>query len=110
MPRTPARLWGRQYPFERNHLQRSVDLVGLGGLLAVSTIVLVADNASDVLGLALIFAGLISALAAVSRLRYRRETRLGFAILTTRGGGFVVGSAVAFVIVAALVAVTIALP
>lgn len=66
---SPGRLWGRQDPFERNHLQRSIDLVGRGGVFAVTMIVLVAANVPNVLGLALIAAGLFSALAAASRLR-----------------------------------------
>ena len=84
-----------------------MDLLALGGVLAVTIILLVADNRSDVLGLALIALGLISALAAVSRRRYVRETQIGFDIVATRGGRFVLGSALVFLITAALVTLLI---
>ena len=48
-------------------------------------------------------------LAALSRHRYLRETRLGFAIPRTRGGGFVFGSALVFCVAGALVALLVLL-
>lgn len=103
------RLWGAQYPFERNHLQRTMTLVGLGGVFAVTVILLADARVAGILGISLICAGLLSALAALSRLRYVRETRLGFDILATRGGFFVFGSALMFAIVGALVALLVLL-
>ncbi|MCB1264036.1 MAG: hypothetical protein KDB56_05485 [Mycobacterium sp.] len=100
---SPGELWGRQYPFERNHLQRAMALTGLAGVFAVTVILLVHANVQAVFGISLIYAGAVSGLAAGSRHRYVRETRLGFAILQTRGGGFVIGSALAFVAVGILV-------
>ena len=98
-----GKLWGRQYPFERNHLQRAMTLTGLAGVFAITVILLVHSNVQAVFGIALLYAGAVLALAAASRHRYVRETRLGFVILQTRGGGFVIGSALAFVAVGALV-------
>lgn len=104
----PQRLWGEQHPFERNHLQRTMTLIGLGGVLAVTTILLVhADDVTNVLGTSLICAGVVTALAAVSRRHYVRETRLGFVILEARGGPFVLASALGFAVVGALVALLI---
>ena len=40
MSTEPERLWGVQYPFERNHLQRAMALTGLGGVFAVTVILL----------------------------------------------------------------------
>lgn len=100
---TAGKLWGAQYPFERNHLQRAMTLAGLAGVFAVTLILLVHAGVRAVLGVSLIYAGAVSGLAAVSRHRYLRETRRGFGILGTRGGGFVFGSAAAFVFVSALV-------
>ncbi len=107
MPNTSGQLWGNQYPFERNHLQRAMTLAGLVVLFVVTAIVLVHAQVAVVLGIALIGAGVIAALAAMSRHRYVRETRLGFAVLDTRRGGFVLGSALAFAVVGVLVAVVI---
>ncbi len=103
----PGKLWGDQYPFERNDLQRTMTLAGLGGVFGVTVILLVHADITGVLGIALICAGVVSALAAVSRYRYVQETRRGFAILRVRGGGFVLGSALAFVVVGCLVAVLV---
>jgi len=97
------RLWGRQAPFERNHFQRTLALAGLSGVFGVTVILLVHDDVRGALGLALVAGGLVCALAAVSRSRYAREARGGFAVLEGRGGGFVLGSAAAFVVVAATV-------
>ncbi|MGA7134405.1 MAG: hypothetical protein WBZ15_19050 [Mycobacterium sp.] len=105
----PRRLWGEQYPFERNHLQRTMTLIGLGGVFAVTVILLVHADVTSILGISLICAGVVSALTAVSRHRYVRETRLGFVILKTRGGLFVFGSALAFVVVDVLVALLVLL-
>ncbi len=105
----PPRLWGEQYPFERNHLQRTMTLVGLGGVFAVTVTLLVHARVSNILGISLICAGILSALAAVSRHQYVRETRLGFVIPKTRGGVFVLGSALAFVVVGVLVAMLVLL-
>lgn len=105
----PGRLWGDQYPFERNHLQRTMTLVGLGGVFAVAVILLVHADVTGVLGISLICAGVVSALAAVSRYRYVQETRLGFVILETRGGRFVLGSALAFAILGVVVALLVLL-
>jgi len=105
----PGKLWGDQYPFERNHLQRAMTLVGLGSVFGVAVILLVHANVTGVLGVSLICAGVLSALAAMSRHRYVRETRLGFAILETRGGRFVLGSALAFAILGVVVALLVLL-
>jgi hypothetical protein len=105
----PRRLWGKQYPFERNHLQRTMTLLGLGGVLAVTVTLLLHAGVSSILGISLICAGILSALAAVSRHQYVRETRLGFVVLETRGGLFVLGSALAFAVVGVLVAVLVLL-
>lgn len=102
-------LWGAQYPFERNHLQRVMTLAGLAGVFAVTLILLVHADVRAALGISLIYAGVICALAAASRHRYLRETRRGFAVLATRGGGFVAVSALAFVAVSALVVAMILL-
>jgi uncharacterized membrane protein YidH (DUF202 family) len=99
----PARVWGTQYPFERNHLQRGITLLGLGTVFGVTVILLVHANVRETLGLALVAAGAVSGLAALSRQRYEDETRRGFAVLRTRGGGFVIGSGVAVAVVAVLV-------
>lgn len=103
----PGRLWGQQYPFERNHLQRTITLTALGGVFAVTTILLVHADVTGVLGITLVCLGVVAELAAVSRIRYVRETRVGFAILRTRGGGFVLGSACAFGLVGLFVALLI---
>lgn len=103
----PRRLWGEQYPFERNHLQRALTLIGLGGVFAVTMTLLVHASVSGILGISLICAGILSAFAAVSRHQYVRETSLGFVILETRGGLFVLGSALAFAVIGVLVALLI---
>lgn len=90
-----GKLWGNQYPFERNHLQRQMTLAGLGTVFGVTAILLVHAEYAGVVGVSLILAGIITALAAASRMRYVRETRIGFALLETRGGLFVLGSALA---------------
>lgn len=105
----PGKLWGRQYPFERNHLQRTMTLSALGGIVAVTTVLLVRADVTAVLGVALVCAGAVAGLAAVSRHRYVQETRVGFGILRMRGGGFVLGSACAFGVVGVLVGLLIAL-
>ncbi|HEY1839909.1 MAG TPA: hypothetical protein VGG53_06720 [Mycobacterium sp.] len=105
----PQRLWGEQYPFERNHLQRTMTLIGLGGVFAVTLILFVHAGVSTILGISLICAGILSALAAVSRHQYVRETRHGFVILETRGGSFVLGSSLAFAVVGVLVALLVLL-
>lgn len=99
----PGAVWGRQYPFERNQLQRSMTLTGLGGVFAAAVILLVHADVAGVLGIMLICAGLGAGFAAVSRYRYVRESRVGFEILRTRGGGFVIGSSLAFGVVGVLV-------
>jgi uncharacterized membrane protein HdeD (DUF308 family) len=104
-----GKLWGDQYPFERNHLQRTMTLTGLGGVFAVTVILLVHAESTAVLGISLICAGVVSALAAASRRRYVQETRLGFVILRTRGGGFVFGSALAVAVVSVFVALLVLL-
>jgi uncharacterized membrane protein YidH (DUF202 family) len=105
----PGRIWGEQYPFERNHLQRTMTLIGLGGVFAVTVSLLFHAGVSSLLGISLICAGILSALAALSRHRYVREIRLGFVILKTRGGSFVLGSSLAFVVVGVLVALLVLL-
>jgi hypothetical protein len=105
--RSPQRLWGRQEPFERNYFQRILTLTGLGAVFAVSVILLVAENVYSVLGIALVFAGMMAGLAALSRWRYVQESRTGFTITRIRGGWFVVESALALVLLAFLVAVII---
>jgi len=102
-----ARVWGKQYPFERNHLQRVITLIGLAGVLAVTVILLVHEGVVTLLGMSFLGAGFVCALAAVSRHRYDRETRIGFVILDTRGGSFVLGSALAVVAVGLLVALLV---
>lgn len=109
MSTKPRRLWGEQYPFERNNLQRTMTLIGLGGVFGVTVILLVHADVTSSLGISLICAGVVSALAAVSRHRYVRETRLGFVILKTRGGLFVLGSALALGVVGVLVALLVLL-
>lgn len=105
----PGELWGDQYPFERNHLQRAMTLTGLCGVFAVAVILLVHADVTSVLGIALICAGAVSALAALSRHRYVQETRLGFAMLRARGGRFVFGSALAFAVVGVFVSLLVLL-
>ncbi len=78
-------------------------LTGLGGLLGVTTLFLVHAHPLRLLGVALIGAGVVCALAAGSRHRYAREVRAGFAVLDTRDGRFVLGSAAGFAAVAVLV-------
>lgn len=102
-------MWGEQYPFERNHLQRTLALAGLAGVVGVTVVLLVHADVTGVLGIALIGAGAVSALAALSRRRYVRETRLGFAVLETRGGWFVFGSALAFAAAGLLVVLLVLL-
>ncbi len=103
MPAEPGRVWGQQYPFERNHLQRSLSLLALGSVFSVSLIFLVHGDRPATLGVALIAAGVVSGLAAASRRRYAHEARRGFSVLRTRGGGFVFASALALVVVAGVV-------
>jgi len=104
-----GKLWGDQYPFERNHLQRQMTLAGLGTVFGVTAILLVHAEYAGVVGVSLILTGVIAALAAASRMRYVRETRIGFAILKTRGGLFVLGSALAVGVVGMLVVLLICL-
>ncbi|RDH75648.1 hypothetical protein DVS77_25860 [Mycolicibacterium moriokaense] len=104
-----GRLWGDQFPFERNNLQRTMTLMGLAGVFAVTAILLVHADVTAVLGISLICAGVVSGLAAVSRHRYVRETVLGYGILGGRGGGFVLGSALAFAVVGVLVSLLVLL-
>ncbi|MEB4208481.1 hypothetical protein [Mycobacterium sp. 94-17] len=98
-----------QYPFERNHLQRTMTLIGLGCVFAFTVVLLVHADAARVVGASLICAGVVAALAALSRYQYVRETRRGFVILETRRGPFVIGSALAFAVVGVLVALLILL-
>jgi hypothetical protein len=105
----PGKLWGDQYPFERNHLQRTMTLIGLGGIFAVTVILLLHADITRLLGISIIGGGVVSALAALSRHQYVQETRLGFVILETRGGRFVLGSALAFAVVGVLVALLVVL-
>ncbi|WP_099023636.1 hypothetical protein [Mycolicibacterium palauense] len=109
MTAKPGKLWGNQYPFERNHLQRAMALLGLGGVFAVTVIILVHTTITGVLGIFLICAGVVAAFAAASRHRYVRETEAGFAILRARGGLFVLSTALAFAVVGVLVAVLVLL-
>lgn len=102
-----GRLWGRQHPFERNHLQRSMTLLGLGEVFAVSTLLLAELDALAIFGLCLVCAGLLVGMAAASRSRYVRESQLGLQILHTRDGRFVYGSAAGFVLVGLFVAVLV---
>ena len=104
-----GKLWGQQYPFERTQLQRTMTLTALAGIFAVTTILLVHADVAAVLGIVFLCAGAVSGLAAISRYRYVQETVRGFAILKTRGGGFVLGSALAFAVVAGFVALLVAL-
>jgi multisubunit Na+/H+ antiporter MnhB subunit len=103
MATDPGRLWGRQYPFERQHLQRNMTMLGLAGVLSVTVILLLRADPARALGGGLVCAGMVCALGAVSRHRYVRETRRGFAILASRDGRFVFGSAAAFLFVAVCV-------
>lgn len=107
MSTRPGSVWGPQYPFERQHLQRSLTLIGLGGVVATVIVVQANAHPARALGTALVLAGLLLALAAASRHRYVRETRLGFAVLTTRDGRFVVGSALGLVVAAVFVALLV---
>lgn len=101
------KVWGPQYPFERNQLQRAMTLIAMVSLFAVVVVILVHAETAGILGICLLCAGVLCALAAASRLRYVRESRLGFEILRTRGGGFVFGSALVFCVVGAFVAVLV---
>lgn len=103
----PGKLWGNQYPFERNDLQRSMTLTALAGVFAVTLILFVHADFPGVIGIALICGGVVSALAALSRYRYVQETLLGFGIVGTRAGGFVLKSSVALTLVSVFVAVVI---
>ncbi len=108
-PSPPQQLWGHQHPFERNYLQRSMTVAALAMLGAVS-LILIVQNALHVLaGIALICAGAGAGLAALSRQRYLRETEVGFVILQTRDGRFVLASAAAFVAVDVLAVLVILL-
>jgi uncharacterized membrane protein YidH (DUF202 family) len=78
-------------------------LLGLGGVFGVTLILLVHADVRQSLGLALLAAGVATGLASLSRHRYVEEARHGFEILGTRGGGFVLGSALALTVVALLV-------
>ncbi len=109
MKAKPGRLWGDQHPFERNHLQRAMTLTGLCGVFAVAVILLVHADVTGVLGISLICGGAVSALAASSRHRYVQETHLGFAVLGTRDGRFVFGSALAFAVVGVFVSLLVLL-
>ena len=100
-------VWGRQQPFERNHLQRTLTVFALGAVFAVTMVLLVDVDAAGVIAAACIGAGLLCALAAGSRYRYVRETARGFAILRQRDGSFVIGTAVQFLITALVVVVLI---
>lgn len=102
-----SRLWGRQYPFERNHLQRTLTLLGLASVFAAAVILLSEQDVGEVLGISLVGVGLTMGLAALSRMRYVRETQIGFLILQTRDARFVFASAAGFVVAAALVAVLV---
>jgi hypothetical protein len=104
----PGRVWGAQHPYERGHLQRNLALLGLGSVFSVTVVLLVHENVGRVVGIALVGAGAMCALAAVTRHRYVRETQVGFAILGTRDGRFVFGSAAAFVVVALCVTALVA--
>ncbi len=103
----PGRVWGRQQPFERQHLQRAITLLGLGTLATTLVVLLASAHPARALGSALVSVGLVCALAAVSRHRYVRESRAGFAILASRDGRFVLGSALVFVIVSGLALVVV---
>ena len=103
----PLRVWGRQEPFERNYFQRILTLTGLGAVFAVTLILLVAENINAVVGVALIYAGVMAGLAGMSRWRYVLESRTGFAITRMRGGRFVFESAAGLVLLAVLVVVLI---
>ena len=100
----PGQLWGRQYPFERNHLQRLLTLMALGAVLSATVIFLAQADLGEVVGVSLVCGGVVCALGALSRLRYVRETQQGFAVVRTRDGRFVLESAAAFVVVAVAVA------
>jgi hypothetical protein len=103
------RLWGQQYPFERNHLQRVMTMAALVGILAFAVVILVHANVFGVLGIAMICAGALAALAALWRHRYTQEAGRGFAILRERGGGFVLGSALLLFVAGALLALVVLL-
>ena len=104
MLRGPGRLWGAQAPFERNHAMRTQTLAGLAAVFIASVAFLAEADARALVGLGLIAAGAVAGAAAVSRSRYLHETWLGFAVLRTRGGGFVIGSAAAVAVVGLFVA------
>lgn len=103
----PPQVWGRQQPFERNLLQRTLTVIALGAVLATTVVLLVNTNAAGVIGITSICLGLLCALAAVSRHRYVRETKMGFGLLRSRDGRFVIGTAVQFVITTLFVVVLI---
>jgi hypothetical protein len=98
----PGRVWGRQQPFERQHLQRAITLLSLGTLATSLVALLASAHPARALGSALVSVGLACTLAAASRQRYVREARVGFAILASRDGRFVLGTALVFLVVAGL--------
>ncbi|MDO8107699.1 hypothetical protein Q6348_10880 [Isoptericola sp. b441] len=98
-------VWGRQQAFERQHLQRALTLLGLTSVLGAILIILAGTDPVRAVGATLVGLGVIVALAAMSRRRYETDARAGFAVLRSRDGTFVLGSAVAFLVVAALAAV-----
>jgi len=104
MPRHTGRLWGAQAPFERNDLMRTQTLAALAAVFAAAVAFLAEANARELIGLGLVALGLVCAAAAISRARYIRESWLGFTVLRTRGGGFVLGSATGVAVVGLFVA------
>ena len=97
-----GRAWGRQHPFERTHLQRARTLFALGAAFAAIVVLLASTHPARGLGGALVGLGLLLALAAASRRRYLDDARHGFAVLATRDGRMVLGSALGYLVVAGL--------
>lgn len=97
-----GRVWGRQHPFERQHLQRAITLVGLGSVSAALVVLLASAHPGRAVGSALVCVGVVCGLAAASRHRYVRESRVGFAIVASRDGRFVLATALAFLVAAGL--------
>ncbi len=77
-------------------------LIGLGTVSTATTVVMAGAHPARALGSALLSVGLVCGLAAGSRHRYVRESQLGFAILASRDGRFVLGSAVGLLVAAGL--------
>lgn len=80
----PVRVWGRQHPFERNHLQRSMLILSAFAELTVALVIVGRRRPLDELAVVLLGGGACCAAAAYSRARYEAEMRAGFSVLRRR--------------------------